>query len=194
MELHPHRVHFRPLIITFFLGICVIVIGVVYRYQENGYFVPSSTSNTSTTKTPPTSSPTRAAKAQQVEIQNVVVKNSAQTAELGERFVIKANTEGKVGELMTITIFGTSEGKKPVGYDALISISGGAYDIVSVKSLTTEFNVMKFTKSGRVTVTGVLVPRVREASVWSNEEVALITIKPKEAGQYKLNVLESSGR
>lgn len=194
MELHPHRVHFRSLIITFFLGICVIVIGVVYRYQENGYFVPSSTSNTATTKTPPVASPTPKAAVQQDPTQNVIVKNSAQTADLGDRFVIQADAAGKVGDLINIVLIGTSDGKKPVGYDALISISGGTYDVVSVKSLTTEFNVIMFAKSGRVTVTGVLVPRVKESAVWNSKEIASITIKPKEAGQYKLNVLESSGR
>lgn len=194
MELHPHRIHFRSLIVTFFLGICVIVIGVVYRYQENGYFVPSTKSNTSTTKAPDAVKPTAIVEKSEAESQTTVVKNSAQAVEIGDRFVIKASRQAKAGELFTFTLVGSSEGKKPIGYDALIAIEGGTYDVVSVKSLTSEFNVLKFVKPGRITVTGALATKVKEASVWSSQEIASITIKPKQAGQYKLSVLESAGR
>lgn len=194
MELHPHRIHFRSLILTFFLGICVIVIGIVYRYQEDGHFVPSTIEKTSAVR------PTETKKAVTIEKKITTnkgsdpEKSSAQMEQSGERFSLKGNATGKVNDLFTITLMGNSDGSKPVGFDAILSIEGESYDVVSVKSMSSELNIMKFVKNDRVTLTGIIMPKVQNATVWSNNEIATITIKPKTTGEFRFSILESIGR
>ncbi len=185
MELHPHRGHFRLLISTFFLGVCVIVIGVVYRFQEEGRFNLQSTGDVSDVR------PTKSVENEEAKI----TKNAAEKIVAEPQFSLLTDVvAAKAGSQIKVILSGSSAGDNPVGYDALLSIEGGLYDIVSVKSLNADFNVLKFMKTGRVTLTGVLAPRVSKSTPWNNTELVEVVLKVKEIGKYKFTVLQSVGR
>lgn len=191
MELHPHRNHFRLLVTTFFLGVCVIVIGVIYRFQEEGRFDPQTVSDVSDVR------PTKSAISDVPEItKNSAQNNPVENIVAEPQFSLSTDVKtASVGSQISITLLGNSGLDSPVGFDALLAVEGGTYDIVSVKSLNTDFNVLKFVKTGRVTLTGILAPRVSKSTPWIDETPLVeVVIKAKEKGQYKLTVLQSVGR
>ncbi|MFO0704104.1 MAG: hypothetical protein U0525_05280 [Patescibacteria group bacterium] len=194
MELHPHRIHFRSLILTFFLAVCVIVIGVVYRYQESGFFVPQDKDDVSNVRPTeiPKSSDTSEFQDNKINKAPVVANRPV---DVKTQFKLETeNRKSGLGDTVVVTVFASSAGKKPVGYDAIVEISGGQYDIVSTKSLDERFNLIKFVKNSRITLTGVLSTKFKEANAWDNTPIAQIVVKPKAVGQLKFEISDISGR
>lgn len=177
MEQHPHRNHYRSLIITFFLVVCIIVIGVVYNYQDSGRFGTNSLQNKTVreTQTPLPSASSEMPLREPIYSINI------------------SNPSATLGDEVKIVVNGNSFGSRPVGFDVLMQIDGVSYDVVSVESLDDEFRIMNFGKPTGITITGILATSVNIASNWEDRSLFELTLKPKSEGVMNITIAESIG-
>lgn len=210
METNPHKIPYVSLIVTLFMGICLVAIGVVYTYQENGFF-SSQTEPTSTERTTPSpvmvTQPKSESETRTPADRGVIQKTPATSttpmikvsSEQGSLFsvITDETSAARVNELVTFSIAGSSRGKSPIGYDALVVIepsAGGSFNLVEVKSLISDFSIFKFVKNDRITLTGILKLGSSSSRAWDGTPIAAVTFKPLSPGKYTIKILDASGK
>ena len=208
METNPHKIPYVSLIVTLFMGICLVAIGVVYTYQENGFF-STQKEPTSAVRTPVTSvTPSKQSDTRPPEGGRGVIRTTPAasttpmikvSSEQGSLFsvITDATSTARVNELVTFSIAGSSRGKSPIGYDALVVIepsAGGSFNLVEVKSLISDFSIFKFVKNDRITLTGILKLGSSSSRAWDGTPIAAVTFKPLSPGKYTIKILDASGK
>jgi len=179
MEPHPHRYHYRAIIVTLFVGLALITISLIFYYQRNGTIQEPNAANT-INKTPiPTSIPSTPTK---------TLTGVKFTLEDDE----KSSTYAKDSDLKLV-VYGESNNNNVLGYDVVVSRDLADYDVVSASSLLPEFTLLKFVKDDKVTITGILKPSITERVVFTKTPVAEIVIRPKRATSLLLTVLVDAG-
>ncbi len=178
MELHPHRTQYRALIITFFLAVCILVIGVIYNFQDSGRFGSNYSQNKTVRETP---TPMPSAN------QDAIAKEPIFSIRLD-------NVTASIGDQVVTKVYGNSFGRMPVGFDVILQIEGVEYDVVAVRSVSKEFKTMNFSKPGKLTITGVLATSVNQATIWKDDALFEVILKPKSEGRMNLVIAESVGK
>ena len=177
MEPHPPRHQYRLIILTFFVGLALITIALIFYYQRAGMLQSPGAANTSNII--PTSQPTIAKK-----------------IPTGVKLTLEANeksTSYPKDTNIAIRVVGESNKHSVLGYDIVIDRDLTAYDVVSVTSLLPEFTVLKFVKDDKLTITGILRPSITQEVMFAKTPVAQITLRPKKTGALSLTVLVSEG-
>lgn len=177
MEPHPHRHQYRLIMITFFVGLALITIALIFYYQRAGMLQRPGAANTY--KIIPTAQPTIAKK-----------------IPTGVKFTLAVNevlASYPKDTNLAIKVVGESNKHSVLGYDIVIDRDITAYDVVSVTSLLPEFTVLKFVKDDKLTITGILKPSITKDVMFAKTPVAEITLRPKKVGSLLLTVLVSEG-
>jgi hypothetical protein len=163
--------------LTFFVGLALITIALIFYYQRVGMLQSPGAANTY--KIIPTSQPTIAKK-----------------IPTGVKFTLEANEKSASypnNTNMAIKVVGESNKHNVLGYDIVIDRDMTAYEVVSVTSLLPEFTVLKFVKDDKLTITGILKPSITKEIMFEQTPVAEITLRPKKVGSLLLTVLVSDG-
>lgn len=179
MEPHPHRHHYRAIILTLFVGFALITISLIFYFQRNGSIQEPNAANTVNKKPIPTSIPITPTKT----LTGVKFTLEAD----GASFTYKKDAD------LTIKVYGESNNNSVLGYDVVLSRALADYDVVSAASLLPEFTLLKFVKDDKVTITGILKPSITEKIVLKKTPVAEIVIRPKRAVSLPLTVLVNAG-
>jgi len=160
-----------------FVALACIGIAAVVKYQQMGMLQkPQAATTTSIVEPSPALIPIKI--------------NSTS----GPKFSLKTQSSNlTVGSNITIHIIADSKGQKVLGYDVLVGIKKTEYDLVSVKSLLTEFSTMKFVKDDHLTVTSIQKPSVSQSIEFQNIPIAEIVLKPKQKGVLNLAILLTKG-
>lgn len=177
MEPHPHRNHYRLIILTLFIGLSLIGIALVFYYQRIGMIQDPLAANTQTNTTNP--------KAQPTATKRVLtgVKFTLEPSTVSPSYPVQSN--------LSVNVLADSNNNKVLGFDVIVGRDSDAYDVVAVESLLPEFTVLKFVKDDKFTITGILKPSITKTVIFKNTPIAKITLKPKKSGQLALTVLES---
>jgi flagellar basal body-associated protein FliL len=180
MEPHPHRNHYRLIILTLFVGLALITIALVFYYQRSGMLrVPAAVSTQSAPVSIPTTKPTTPKKAL------TGVSFTLQAAETMPSYPRDSS--------ITLNVVAESNKNTVLGYDIVIGRDEEAYDLVSVTSLLPEFTVLKFVKDTKFTITGILKPSVTKPVIFDKTPIVSVTLKPKKTGTLLLTVLMNEG-
>ncbi len=153
-----------------FLAISIVVLGVViYTAQSRGYF-------SSTQRMPaPTSVPP-------VE-DNLWMKLTSTTGA----------TQFAQTDQVSLQVSASSSMHDIVGYDALISFDPEFFDIVSTKTLNTNFEVVPFNKTGMISITGTKIPSYSGQLMLNGDNLLSITLKPKKKGTTTVSIQSMAG-
>jgi flagellar basal body-associated protein FliL len=179
MEPHPHRNHYRLIILTLFVGLALITIALVFYYQRSGMLrVPAAVSTQSAPVSIPTTKPTTPKKAL------TGVSFTLQAAETMPSYPRDSS--------ITLNVVAESNKNTVLGYDIVIGRDEEAYDLVSVTSLLPEFTVLKFVKDTKFTITGILKPSVTKPVIfdYSNDSLMKekVLVPPKRNFCFKYNI------
>ncbi len=177
MEPHPHRHQYRLIILTFFVGLALITIALIFYYQRAGMLQSPGAANTSNIV--PTSYPT---------IEKKIPTGVKFTLEASEKSASYPKDTN-----MAIKIVGESNKNAVLGYDIVLNRDLMAYDVVNVTSLLPEFTVLKFVKDDKLTITGILKPSVTKEVMFAKTPVVEITLRPKKIGTLSLTVIVNKG-
>ena len=187
MEPHPHRNHYRIVIVTLFVGLALITIALIFYYQRIGML---QNPGAATTQSSIESSDIR------IPIPITNQKAYAKKTSTGVSFTLipKLTTRTyPVNSTITLQVMGDSNKNPVLGYDVVTSRNPGSYEVVSVTSLMPEFTVLKFVKNDYFTVTGILKPSVIRQVMFGTVPLAEIVIRPTKVGPLELTVLTEKG-
>lgn len=187
MAHHPHRHHYRLIILTLFLGLGVIVISLIFYYQRAGMFAsPHAASSQTVTDT-------QSGRGSLIPVNKTVTSAHTPT---GIRFTVQPpHGQGVylIGTPISLSIELESQDYPVLGYDIIFDRDMGLYDVVSVTSNLSDYALLKFIKNDRVTVTGVFKPGTTQPRVFAGEKIATMVIKPKRTGTIDMTILTSKG-
>jgi hypothetical protein len=176
MELHPHRMHFRLLILAFFVGICAIVAGLLYTY---GYFDRyDGRAGMSSTRNIRQVSPT------QIPLKQLFSLSEMETiAQVGEE--ISVEILSNVSDLTSV----------PLGFDCLLEVMGAEYEIVRIDTLISDYKTIHFQKSQHMTITSILEPSSKNPPLWYDGlSVMSVILKPKSSGRMTFRISDNKGK
>ncbi len=180
MEPHPHRNHYRVVIVTLFVGLALITIALIFYYQRTGILrVPGAASVRSSVEIPVTNQKAYARKTATGVGFSLVPKSGAR--------VYPANST------ITLQVMGDSNKNPVLGYDVVTNRNPDSFEVVSVTSLLPEFTVLKFVKNDYFTLTGILKPSVSKQVIFDTNPLAEIVIRPTRVGPLELTVLTEKG-
>lgn len=198
--LHPHRHSYRVLIIALFLALAVITIAVIFQYQRMGLIQDPQAVSTRISSQLPVPSRIVSTTQDNVQVLNKTTVSTTpiaiQTSSAESLFTLKTSQEKSTyqkGEEIVIQVIGNSAKKPVLGYDVIVGANQDAYELISVKSVRSEFTVIKFVKDDHLTVTGILKPSITEEVAFSGEPILEIVLKSKISGSFNLQVLAQSG-
>jgi len=173
--LHPHRFHYRLIVIAVMMVLCGLGLFLVKRSQSNGLFKSSSAAST-----------------KQVPLQPSVVPNVATKA----FFSIKSDADQNqvyADREITLRLYGDSGSRSVQGFDALVKLSGVDYEVVSAKS--TNFDLLKFVKPTHLTLTAVKKINItRDVVLAPSEMIVEVVLKPKADGVLTPEIVEAVGK
>ncbi len=174
--LHPHRHHYRLILVGVMIGLFGLGLSLVKMSQSNGTFL-SSTAATSKRAIPQT--PTAAPVVTPVAFFSVTSDSDL--------------TQVQAGQELSLKLYGDSKGRSVQGFDALITLEGIDYDVVSAKSPM--FDIIKFIKPTHLTVTAIKKMNISQDVILAPTDViAEIVIKPRAGGTIVPKIIDSMGR
>ncbi len=186
MEMHPHRHHYRLIILALFAGLCVIVIALVFYYQRAGMLDTPEAAISQEPSATDESSP--------ITVNKYVTSARTPTGVVFDLEPQSGLPSYPANMPLTLDITLDSNTHPVLGYDIILSRDPSLYDVVSVTSAKPDYTVLKFVKQDRLTITGVFKPGTKKAVALDGDTVVTVVIRPKQAGTLDLTVRESKGQ
>lgn len=115
------------------------------------------------------------------------------TSEIQNREVpwveVIAPQQAGVGEEITVTIQAFSGGKDISGYDILLGIDPAQFEVVSINSVSADFQIQTFDRGIYQAVTGYKNLQVQAPSIFESTPMLSLTLKPKISGAGLVTIL-----
>jgi len=168
--------YYRFLIIIVFLILAILISILVYSKIINTPIITGSL----TTKIEDTLTPTKPV------LKPTFGSMTIKTADGKVRY--------PVTDYLKFEVMASSQQRDIVGYDVLIGLEGGAFEIIKVESDLANFNLFKMEKENRLTITGAKKLNATAESLFLETKVLTLTLKPLKSGKFSFKLLSEIGK
>ena len=100
---------------------------------------------------------------------------------------------GQVGKPIALAVIANSSGKDIVGFDIVLDYNPEQFELQSAEANAGGFKVSSSTKKGILAVSGYKLIGEKNQTVFSNTQIATITLVPKQTGSFKISPVATMG-
>ncbi len=108
--------------------------------------------------------------------------------------VLQENKEIRKGETFSVELQSFSGGRDVTGYDILFSYDRDQFELVSVTSALSQYQVYQYERGSYITITGIKKLEENNPIVFDQTKLVKIEMRAKKEGAGTISILSESGK
>jgi len=99
-----------------------------------------------------------------------------------------------ITDLVKLEVWADSNETDVVGYDLILNFDTQAFKLVGVNSVQADFSLFKIEKEGALIITGTKKLDISQKTLFTNQKIIVLTLKPQKTGKFSFEILSSLGK